>query len=188
MNRGLNTLFYNQNEIHYDGAALSPHWIYRQFDLMGDTLVAFIGSANVSLDHMVDLEDVKKSAPIYSPKMLHFIGEWFLDSLDVGILLQHLLMNEIYELLLEKKLPDLHRRGNDLFFQSRKLSVSIATRSNVSVLIHAAINIDTEGTPIPTAGLRELNLDATTFAKEVLERFARDAEIWHRARVKVLPR
>lgn len=188
MNPGLKTHFCSDREIHYDGAQLSPHWIYRQFDLLGDSLVSFVGGAKVDLDHMVDLEDVKKAAPIYSPKMLHFIGEWFCDSLDVGVLLQHLFVCEAYELLLEKGVVGLRRRGNDLYLNDRKLSVSIATRSPVSVLMHTAFNIETEGTPVPTVGLSELRVHAPAFAAEALSRFKADSEIWYRARVKVLPR
>lgn len=87
----LQTHLFKEAEIPYDGTPLAPHWIYRKFNLLGDALVAFVGPAKVDLDHMVDLEDVKQNAPIYSPKMLHFLGEWFIDSLETGILLQHLL-------------------------------------------------------------------------------------------------
>ena len=86
----LKTLVFDQNEITYDGTQLAPHWIYKKFDLLGNALVAFIGPGTVSLDHMVDITDVKKKAPIYSPKMLHFLAEFFIDSFDQGILMQHL--------------------------------------------------------------------------------------------------
>lgn len=155
---------------------------------MGDCLVAFCGKADVALDHMVDLEDVKKEALIYSPRMLHFLGEWFFDSLELGICLQHLLMCEVYESLLERGIKALCRRGNDIYFQERKLSVSIATRSALSVLVHAGINIETHGTPIPTAGLSEMIIDPHRFGGEILERFLADFSVWKRARVKVLPR
>jgi hypothetical protein len=184
----LQTLIYKETEIPYDGTPLSPHWIYKKFNLLGDSLVAFVGPAEVTLDHMVDLEDVKKNAPIRSPKMLHFLGEWFIDSLDQGILLQNFLVGNGYQRLWEKGVRDLSRRGNDLFYDKRKLSVSIATRSPVSVLVHFGINIETEGTPIPTAGLKELWLDPWEFAQEVLEKFQQDIEGFKKARVKVLPR
>src|SRR5262249_39528516 len=87
--------------IQYDGQQLSPHWIYRQFGLLGNAIAVFAGPAQVTLEHMVDLEDVRNQAPIYSPSMLHFVGEWFIDSLEGGILLQHLFVGEIYETLLE---------------------------------------------------------------------------------------
>src|SRR4051794_24141112 len=101
--------------IPYDGSQLAPHWIYRRFHLLGNAVVAFTGGADVRLDHMVDLEDVRAQAPIYSPEMLHFIGEWFVDSLEVGILLQHLFICELYELLLERGVKTMSRRGNDVY-------------------------------------------------------------------------
>jgi uncharacterized protein len=174
--------------IRYDGTQLSPHWAYRQTGLQGNCLVSFRGEASVSVDHMVDLEDVRNNAPIYSPEMLHFIGEWFIDSLDQGILLQHLFTSECYELLWELGIRELHKRGNDIYFKNRKLSVSIATRSAVSVLMHSALNIRTEGTPVPTAGLFEMGVDPDTFAAALLDRFATQSQIWAKARVKVAPR
>lgn len=174
--------------ISYDGTQLSPHWIYRNHNLMGDALISFLGPADVTIDHMVDLEDVRQKAPIYSPAMVHFLGEWFIDSLDQGILLQHLLCCEIYEELLERGIQKLKRRGNDMYYDGRKLSVSIATRSSVSVLIHAAVNINTEGTPIPTSGLAEMNIEPYGFAQQILGKFSANAAIWRKARVKVSPR
>ncbi len=184
----LNTLHFRSTPIDYTGSQLSPHWIYRTFDLMGDSIVCFHGKADVPLIQMVDLEDVKKQAPIYSPAMLHFVGEWFWDNFDTGILLQHLLSCEIYEGLLERGIKNLTRRGNDLYFEQRKLSVSVATRSPVSVLVHMGINIETNGTPIPTSGLVEMGVDPIQLGSEILERFKTDFMIWRRARVKVIPR
>ena len=124
--RFLQTRVFNQ-PIDYDGTQLAAHWIYRTLDIADDALVAFAGEARVSLDHMVDLEDVKKKAPIYSPAMLHFIGEWFDDNLEAMILRQHLFVCGIYENLLERGITKMHRRGNDIYHDGRKLSVSIAT-------------------------------------------------------------
>ena len=104
----------SEEKITYDGTQLRPHWILEQFDIQGHAMVAFEGPAEVTLDHMVDIEDVKKKAPIYSPLMLHFLGEWFIDSLDTGILLQHLFIAEIYESLFEKGIQNLQRKGNDI--------------------------------------------------------------------------
>lgn len=184
----LKTRVFEESPILYDGAQLAPHFLYRRFDLLGDAIVAFAGPADVSLDHMVDLEDVKKKAPIGSDRMLHFIGEWFIDSLDQGILLQHLFVGGIYELLLERGIEGLRRRGNDIYFQERKVSVSIATKSPMSVLMHSAVNIENTGAPIPIGGLAEMNVEPWGFARDVLARFERDCGIWRNARVKVLPR
>lgn len=177
----------SKESLSYTGVELSSHWIYERFGLLGNSLVAFIGSADVSLEDMVDLEDVQKQAPIYSPKMLHFLGEFFIDSLNEGILLQHLFVMQVAESLLQRGVP-LVRRGNDLYFDGRKLSVSIATKSLVSVLIHFGINLQTEGTPVPTAGLEELGISAEELATELLTKMQKDWLTWQTARVKVKPR
>ncbi|MCB0418508.1 MAG: DUF366 family protein [Bdellovibrionales bacterium] len=171
----------------YDGTQLSPHWIYRNFDLLGDALVAFAGEAIVGIEHMVDLEDVKNNAPIYSPSMLHFIGEWFTDSFELGIAYQHLFVHAACEQLRAHGAP-IRRDGDDIYVDNLKLSVSIATRSVGSVLMHTGLNIRTENTPIPTAGLQSLGIPVQDFACAVLESFKQDFSTWQRARFKVLPR
>lgn len=173
--------------IPYDGKQLRKGWIRETFQINGDALVAFEGPADVPIENMVDLEDVKNNAPIYSPRMLHFIAEWHKDGLRSAILLQHLFTGNMYQMLWERGIGELHRRGNDLYYQKRKLSVSIATRSNTTVLMHAAVNIETEGTPVPTAGLKELSIDSKEFALSALQRFQTDFEGWDRCLTKVRP-
>ncbi len=183
----LNTQFV-ETPLTYNGQQLQAHWIYKTWGIKGNALVAFIGPADVALESMVDQEDVLKKAPIYSPKMVHFIGEWFIDSLNEGILLQHLFTSELYESLWEAGVTGLSKRGNDIYHQGRKASVSIATRSGVSVLMHTAVNVETEGTPIPTSGLSQMGVEPVAFAKALLERFRCQSEVWASARVKVSPR
>lgn len=182
------TVNFTEREILYDGTQLSPHWIYKNLNLVGDTVVAFQGAANVTLDHMVDLEDVKKKAPIASQKMLHFLGEFFIESIEIGILLQHLFINQIYESLWEQQVTKLNRQGNDIYYDARKLSVSICTKSTLSVLIHIGINITNTGTPIPTSCLRELGIDATQFGATILQKLSKESETWRMARSKVIAR
>lgn len=176
------------NPTAYTGIQLRPHWIYETTGTLGNALIVFQGPCDVSLDKMVDLEDIRKNAPIFSQEMVHFMGEFFIDSLEQGILLQHLLVMTVYGWLWEHGINELSRRGNDIFFQNRKLSVSIATKSPISILIHLGVNVKTEGTPIPTSGLAELKIDPKVFAKGCLDCFSRDYEIWRTARYKVSPR
>ncbi|MCB0404334.1 MAG: DUF366 family protein [Bdellovibrionales bacterium] len=171
----------------YDGTQLAPHWIYRNTDLLGDALVAFIGEAVVGVEHMVDLEDVKKNAPIYSPSMLHFIGEWFTESFELGIAYQHLFIHTVCEQLRARAVP-IRREGDDIYVDNLKLSVSIATRSVGSVLMHTGLNIRTENTPVPTVGLETLGVPVAALADACLNQFSRDYTTWQRARFKVLPR
>lgn len=171
-------------QIAYEGRQLAPHWIYRQFDLMGNAAVAFIGPCRVDLSELVDLEDVKGAAPIYSPLMLHIIAEFFDGDLHQAVYRQRLLMvtaKELLETLTERRVT---RKGDDLYLPRTdgspgKLSVSIATASVTSTLIHAGFNIETEGTPVPTVGLAELGIDAARFADDVLRRYADEVQdIW----------
>jgi len=172
----------------YDGTPLAPHWIYRSTGILGDALVAWEAPADVRIDEMVDLEDVRANAPIASPSMVHFLGEWFIDSLDLAIGYQLMLVVTVKEALEARGAGPLRRRGNDLYFDERKVSVSIATRSPVSVLLHLGVNVRTEGTPVPTAGLAEWNIKPAAFAADVLQRFDAELAGWHKARVKVIPR
>jgi uncharacterized protein len=139
----------------YEGDALAPHWIYKTTRQMGDAVVAFAGPANVTLDHMVDVEDVLLQAPIYSRAMLHFVVELFGPTLREGILLQQLWMSAI-QADINRRLdrPELEREGDDLYAPGRrKLSVAITTRSLTSVLMHVGLNLDSADTPVPTVGL-----------------------------------
>jgi hypothetical protein len=186
----MNTLIITEREIKYDGRQLAPHWIYRHFDLMGDAAVAFVGECRVDLSEMVDLQDVKASAPIYSPKMLHFIVEFFSGDLHLTVYRQRLLIVQAKELLETLTGGKITRKGDDLYLPRTdgtpgKLSVSIATASLTSYLIHTGFNVETAGTPVPTVGLQELGVDVTAFAQNLLKRYqAEVADIWQ-ARCKV---
>ena len=151
-----------EKEICYTGEELAPHWIYKNFNLLGDSIVCFIGECNVPIDHMVDLEDVLSNSHIYSKKMLHFIVEHFNISLIEGILRQRLLVSIAKDSILPN-LPNSYiiiRKGDDLFYNEGKLSVSIATKSITSVLIHFAMNIDAKDAPVKASGLEsEMNLN-----------------------------
>ena len=36
-------------QINYDGTQLAPHWIYKNFNMIGDMICAFIGEVDVQL-------------------------------------------------------------------------------------------------------------------------------------------
>lgn len=182
----MKTKFLQQN-LKYDGTQLAPHFIYKNFNLMGDAIIAFQGSCEVKLTEMVDIEDVVNNEPIYSEKMLHFIGEFFNADLIRGVFIQRLLVTTIKEQLEMKYGKVLRRSGDDLFVGDGKLSVSIATKSPTSVLIHTALNIVTDNTPVKTSGLQtDLNIDnIEKFAKEVMEAFSAEVKDIYLATTKV---
>ena len=164
-------------EIKYIGSQLAPHWIYKNFKLQGDAIVAFIGECEVALTEMVDIEDVINNEPIYSKSMLSFITEQFNVNLVEGVFRQRLLICIIKELL-EERGVFVVRNGDDLMIDGRKLSVSIATKSTTSILIHTGLNIVSEGAPVKASGLTsELGItDIKEFALEVMKRYSEELE------------
>ena len=175
-----------ENEIKYIGSQLAPHWIYKNFKLQGDAIVAFIGECEVALTEMVDIEDVINNEPIYSKSMLSFITEQFNVNLVEGVFRQRLLICIIKELL-ESRGIFVVRNGDDLMIDGRKLSVSIATKSTTSILIHTGLNILSEGAPVKASGLTsELGIvDIKEFALEVMKRYAEELEDINLASTKV---
>jgi len=166
--------------IEYDGSQLSPLWAYINADVSGDSLLFFRGPCSIGEEYMVDIEDRKKNSIISSPEMLHFIMEEFGCPIDRIVLIQRLLVSVVVETLrylvfddveVEREfdnifayLPDEEERG--------KLSVSVATVSPVSGLIHLGLNVTGKGTPVRTVGLEELGVeDVDKFAVEVARRF-----------------
>ncbi|MBE7706924.1 MAG: DUF366 family protein [Cyanobacteria bacterium SIG30] len=160
--------FFIEKEIKYIGSQLAPHWIYKNFNLLGDSIVAFIGEVEVKLTEMVDIEDVINNEPIKSDKMLSFIIEHFDMPLEEAIFAQRMLVTIIKENL-EKYGAKIIRDGDDLFFDGKKLSVSIATKSITSSLIHTALNIVPTGAPIEISSLDEIGIkDVKKFAIDVM--------------------
>lgn len=172
----MKTKFINE-EIKYIGSQLAPHWIYKNFHIQGDAIVSFIGECQVDLTEMVDIEDVINNEPIYSKLMLSFISEQFGIGLVEGVLRQRLLITIIKELL-EENGVFVVRNGDDLMIDNRKLSVSIATKSINSVLIHTGLNIISEGAPVKASGLTsELGIEnIEKFAQKVMQKYSEELE------------
>ena len=168
---------YIDKEIKYIGSQLAPHWIYKNFKIQGDAIVAFCGECEVKLTEMVDIEDVINNEPIYSKSMLSFISEQFGVNLPEGVFRQRLLICTIKELL-EEYGKQIRRCGDDLFFEDKKLTVSIATKSITSTLIHTGINILSEGAPVKASGLTsELGIEnIKEFAIEVMKRYSEEID------------
>lgn len=173
-------------EIKYEGFQLAPHWIYKNFKIQGDAIVAFIGECEVKLTEMVDIEDVINNEPIYSKSMLSFISEQFNIGLVEGVFRQRLLICTIKEAL-ETRGVKVTRDGDDLFFDGRKLTVSIATKSATSVLIHTGVNIISSGAPVKASGLGEdIGIDNIEgFAKEVMTKYSEEIHDIIQASAKV---
>ncbi|MEW6181962.1 MAG: DUF366 family protein [Bacillota bacterium] len=149
--------FFAEETISYDGSQLSSLWAFKRFCLQGDSIVAFRGPCRVKGNSLVDIADRLQGFYIYSPDMLHFIIEHFESDLERAVLRQRLLSALVKDILEEASPERLKRRGDDLYANERKLSVSIATITPVSTMVHFGINVRTEGVPVPAAGLLELS-------------------------------
>lgn len=174
--------------IVYDGTQLSSHWAYRNFGILGDSIVSFRGAGKVNLTEMVDLKDVLDNAPIFSENMLHFIIEHFDLDLEKTIMRQRLLIAILKDIISEKAAGPLHRYGDDLFWDNQKLTVSIATLSPVSTMIHTGINITGENAPVPAIGLAEIGFDPEgieAVAKSLCSQYIKELHQIKIARCKV---
>jgi hypothetical protein len=77
------------------------------------------------------------------------------------------------------------REGDDIFFDDAKLSISIASISPVSAMIHFAVNVSNQGTPVKTAALDDFSIDARRFAEKAMLKLASEIESIKEATVKV---
>ncbi len=173
----------------YTGKELSPHWGLEKTGVYGSLLTAFIGPCEVPTAHLVDLEDRLANDMIRAGSMLHVLGELFGTTLEAGVLYQRLFIVWAERLLRESGLA-VTRSGDDLFFEDRKLSVSIATASPVSILIHWGLNIDPSGAPVKAVGLQQLgwgNTEVLAFAKKLLTHYIGELEEIRIAQCKVRP-
>ncbi len=175
-----------EKRMTYDGRQLSSHFAYRNYGVMGDVIVGFVGPADVRITEMVDIEDVRQVAPISSDEMVHFLIEMFEVGLGQMVWVQRFFVLLLFERLVKRVSPShLTRDGDDIFYQGRKLSVSIATVSPVSGLVHTALNVKGTGAPLPIACLEEMGIEAVSLAKEVMEAFCAEVEGMSMAKTKV---
>lgn len=177
---------FSRVERPYFGPELRPHFLLSELGIRGSALAAFMGPCRVETSHLVDWEDRLVSDRIEARWMVHFLGEFFGVTLREGVLLQRLFITLLADTLRERGIA-VRRDGDDLFVSERKLSVSIVTASPVSCLLHAGINIDPSGAPVPAIGLKEIGIQPDAWVPEALERFQREWDGMDWACVKVRP-
>ncbi|GAB6103021.1 DUF366 family protein [Thermococcus atlanticus] len=155
--------------IDYDGSAIGSHWAYRNFGILGNSLVVFRGRCDVKVEEMIDIEDLRASREIKSDDMVHYIIEVFdLVNTLFASTLQKLFIARLCEVLGEYGVRTI-RKGDDIYVDDKKLSISIATVSPVSIKIHIGINVEAKGIPedVKAIGLKELGI---TDVEEFMEK------------------
>ena len=174
-----------EQEFPYDGTQLRSLFAYLEHQIQGDSVVSWVGPCSISFDHMVDGEDLLEQSPIRGARMVHFIIEKFHTPLFAGVALQRLFASIVGDWLRERTGCEIRRDGDDLFDGEGKLSISIATLSPMSTLIHFAVNITNEGTPVKTACLQDLGVNARELAEGAMARLIAEVESIETACVKV---
>jgi hypothetical protein len=159
--------------IDYDGSQIGSLWAYTKFEVQDDSIVCFRGSCNIPLKHMIDVEDKIHNEKIESPDMLHFIVEHFdMPSLKVAYARQRLLACIAAETFKDMG-SIVSRKGDDLFYNDGKLSISIASTSAISCKIHFGINVRCE----EYMSLEKMGIsDADGVLRQIGERYAAEYE------------
>ena len=182
-----------EKEFPYDGTQLRSLYGYLDHGLLGNSIVAWVGPCNIDFSHMVDGEDLLAKAEIRGARMVHFIVEKFHSTLPEMVALQRLLASIVKDVIVEREngIPrfPIRREGDDIYLMfpdgEGKLSISIATMSPSSGLVHFAVNVTNEGTPVKTASLEDIRFAAREFAELVMSAFAKECESIGEATMKV---
>lgn len=121
--------------------------------------------------------------------MIHFILEIFETELWGAVSFQRLIAaimaQSVRDLTGNQVL--LSRQGDDLYWKDKKFSISIASRSAVSSMIHFAVNVSNQGTPVPTCSLEDFGLKPEIFARTLLPQIALEVSSILEATQKVRP-
>ncbi len=179
-----------QTEFMYDGSQLRSLYAYSEHGVLGDSIISWIGPCEVNSSHMVDVEDLRTRCEIRGHRMLHFILEKFDIPLSTAVAYQRLMGSLTVDILRilspqKEETQNLCRRGDDIYLGKKKLNISIATQSPVSSLVHFAVNISNEGTPVETLSLEDLDVSTIPFKNQLLKVTCAEVESIHRATQKV---
>jgi hypothetical protein len=172
------------HDLTYTGRELRSGWVREWTGLAGEAAAAFLGPCQVATEDLVDLDDARAGATIYSRRMAHLIIELPGTTLQAGVLLQRLLVCQLAEILGEDGFSP-RRDGDDIFIRDRKLTVSIAAPYDKGSLIHLGINVDAAGAPVPAIGLNDLKMHPETLLETLLGRFQAELASVRHAETKV---
>ncbi len=173
--------------ITYTGEQLKSQFAYLKHGVLGDSLVAWVGPCKIDFANMADGEDLRMQATIAGAKMVHFVAEFFHRDIFFGVSFQRLMASIVGDVIKSMSGEMLRREGDDLYQGENKFSISIAAPTAQSVMIHFAVNVTREGTPVNTCSLSDFKLDGQHFAIEVLTKVQQEFEEIVRATKKVRP-
>lgn len=164
-----------REKIKFTGEQLLSQWTYKSYDLLGDSIVVFIGPCKIEEEYMVALDHLKKKSKIYSENMLHFLIEHFELGLEKAILRQKLLVAIAKDKLNHRLEGDvLQRWGDDIYDGDAKLTVSTVVITPVSTKIHMGVNISAKNVPVKAKGLEDYGVDPFDIGQVVMNQYCLD--------------
>lgn len=178
-----------ETKLDYDGTQLRPLYSYMNHRLDGPSVLGFRGACQVDFAHMIDGEDLREQSAIAGSDMVHLIVEFFHANLLSAVALQRLIASlaaTTVEDLSGGKVR-LRREGDDLYLDDAKFSISIATVSAVSQLVHFAVNVSQKGTPVKTCALEDWGLNPEVFGRTLIAKVAFEFDSMWAATEKVRP-
>lgn len=173
-----------KNRLDYNGSQLHHAFAYEQAQVLGPSITVFRGAADVK-EHLVDLEDSLQDDFIKSADMWHFIIEVPEATITEVVALQRLFICTCIEKLqravsyfAQVEPLRMERCGDDIMVSCagdifKKLSVSIATLSRFSGLIHVGINISVgPDCPVAAIGLTDFISEVSSIGPDIAQKFA----------------
>jgi len=166
------------DEILFTGEQLTSFWAYKNYDILGDNIIAFIGPCEVEEKYITQIDHFKRKTQIKSERMLHFLVEHFDLDLEKAILRQKLLVDILKDKLNHRlKGDEIQRWGDDLFDTDYKLTVSATVRTSASTKIHLGINISSKNTPVKARGLEDYGIDPFDISQAVMDQYRLDMRL-----------
>lgn len=157
-----------EEEFPFTGEELKPHWALLNFDLVGDSIVAFIGPYQVLAEYTSDLRQLKKGREFKGSKLLHLIVEHFGCDLLKTLLYQRLLLGIAKDKLNHRLGGDiLQIWGDDICDGNKRVTSSSATANNLSGKIHLGINIESG----EAKGLKEYHLSPKELGEVIMDQY-----------------
>ena len=158
------------------GDEMHPHWAYRNFQLLGDSIVSFCGPFNVPPERWIDIDSIMHGLNLPEVNMLHIIIEHFNSDLPEAMLRQYVLVSILEEKLLHRIKNSEHkmvRLGDDLFEGEHQLSVTAVGTTLVSSKIHLGVFLEANKKN-RIHGLKSYGVDPLELSEVVINQYRAD--------------
>ena len=166
---------YSEPQQKFTGEQMEAHWAAKNFDLIGDCIIAFQGPCQVLEKYFINIKHIRKKSIVESEAMLHFVIEHFDSDLEKAFLRQKLFLSILKDKLNHRLKGDvLQRWGDNIYDGDAKLTIAAVTKTSVSTKLHIGINVKGQNAPVKTKGLANYNVDPVELAQVVMNQYKLD--------------